>query len=316
MALALLTCACARVPASSGLGSASRIWDVRGEVFIGEDVLVARLTSARFRLLGEVHDNPFHHLLRARLLAAIAAGGAHPAVVFEQFDLGKDDALGRAQREHANADRLAEAGALDRRAWQWPLHQPLIEAALAAHLPIYAGNATRTMLEVVTRRSDLSGLPTAWQSRLADARWTERQAALLREDIVEGHCGKLPEAMVAHLVLAQRVRDAAMAEALLRDATEDGAILIAGNGHVRHDLGVPVYLGDAAGSVVSVGLMEVESVRLRMPDAARAAAMTKAGFDYVWLTPDAPREDPCAAFSIPPGPSAGTTSSVPPAGRR
>lgn len=307
VALALLTGACAAVTAPDP-ASPSRIWDVRGEVFIGEATLVARLTAVRFRLLGEVHDNPLHHLLRARLLAAIAARGAQPAVVFEQFDLGQDDALGRAQREPTSADRLAEAGALDRRAWQWPLHRPIIEVALSAHLPIYAGNATRAMLESVTRKSDLSGLPTAWQARLDGARWTAQQAAVLREDIVEGHCGKLPDAMIPRLVLAQRVRDAAMAEALLHDANADGAILIAGNGHARRDLGVPVYLGEAAGNMVSVGLIEVESAALHTADAARTAAMKVSGFDYVWLTPEAPRDDPCAALAMSSAPTGRTTS--------
>ncbi|MEP6657451.1 MAG: ChaN family lipoprotein, partial [Betaproteobacteria bacterium] len=252
---------------------------------------------------------------------AIVERGAQPAMVFEQFDLGRDDALGRAQREPTSADRLAEAGALDRRAWQWPLHRPIIEVALSAHLPIYAGNATRTTLESVTRKNDLSGLPMAWQARLDGARWTARQAAVLREDIVEGHCGKLPDAMIPRLVLAQRVRDAAMAEALLQDANADGAILIAGNGHARRDLGVPVYLGEAAGNTLSVGLIEVEPAPLQAADAARTAAMKVSGFDYVWLTPEAPRDDPCAALAISSAPTGrtispgGATSTVPPAER-
>ncbi len=321
VAWALLAGGCAAFTAPD-TASPSRIWDVHGEAFIAEPVLLARLASVRFRLLGEVHDNPLHHRLRARLLAAMAARGAHPAVVFEQFDLGQDDALGRAQREQTTADRLAEAGALDRRAWQWPLHRPIIEVALAARLPIYAGNATRAMLEDVTRKSDLSTLPRAWQALLANSHWTARQAALLREDIVEGHCGKLPDAMVPHLVLAQRVRDAAMAEALLHDANDDGAILIAGNGHARRDLGVPVYLGDAARNTVSVGLIEVEPAPLQTIDGARTAAMKVSGFDYVWLTPEAPRDDPCAALAISPRPEGvttslgGITSPVPPARRR
>src|SRR5439155_15184454 len=101
-----------------------------------------------------------------------------------------------------------------------------------------------------------------WSARLRAARWTGREAATLRADIVESHCNKLPEAVVPRLVLAQRVRDAAMAQALVNDATADGAILIAGNGHVRNDLGVPVYLHapglpDAAAQSISLALIEV-----------------------------------------------------------
>ncbi|MEP6657771.1 MAG: hypothetical protein ABJC33_11085, partial [Betaproteobacteria bacterium] len=74
VALALLAGACAALTAPDA-ASRSPIWDVRGKVFIDEATLVARLTAARFRLLGEVHDNPLHHLLRARILAAIVERG-------------------------------------------------------------------------------------------------------------------------------------------------------------------------------------------------------------------------------------------------
>src|SRR5687767_11085110 len=58
-----------------------RIWDVRAERFVSERQLVADIAAARYRLLGEVHDNPAHHDIRARLIVAIADTGARPAVV-------------------------------------------------------------------------------------------------------------------------------------------------------------------------------------------------------------------------------------------
>jgi uncharacterized iron-regulated protein len=271
---------------------------------VSESQLAADLAAARYRLLGEVHDNPAHHEIRARLISTIAATGARPAVVFEQFDLPRDEALRAAQAVGADAEQLAEAGQLDRKAWLWPLHEPILEAALAMRLPVRAGNLSR---------ADLRGdLPTAvdrdtnaiWYARLHAGRWTEAQAAALRTDIVEGHCRRLPEAIVPRLVLAQRVRDAAMAQALVSDATAGGAILIAGNGHVRADLGVAVYLHaaglpDADARSVSLGVIEVSADDESASDFPWQVVADHPGFDYIWFTPPVSRDDPCAGFAVP-----------------
>ena len=98
--------------------------------------------------------------------------------------------------------------------------------------------------------------------------------------------------------LAQRYVDAHMADVLVKAAEMHGAaFLLAGNGHVRTDRGVPWYLRQLAPSrkVVSVMLLEVEDGKLdgaagpRTPDGAWAA-------DYVLFTPRHARLDPCEAM--------------------
>jgi uncharacterized iron-regulated protein len=276
------------------------IWDVRASRFVTEDQLVAVLANARYRLLGEVHDNSAHHALRARLISELAARGARPAVVMEQFDLDRDDALRAAQASGRDAEGLADAGRLDRKGWQWPMHKPILEAAITAGLPVRAANLSRDLL-----RADVQSLAEAdtarWSARFHAAQWTKAQAAELREDIAASHCGKVPDAIVPRLVLAQRLRDAAMAQALVDAETADGAILIAGDGHVRADLGVPVYLHapglpGAAARSISVGLLEATAEDRRRPDFPRGLVGDNPGFDYLGFTPPAPREDPCAAM--------------------
>jgi uncharacterized iron-regulated protein len=280
-----------------------RIWDVRAHRYLGESKLVANLADARYRLLGEVHDNAAHHVIRARLIDAIAATGARPAVVLEQFDLDQDEGLITAQARGADAEQLADAGRLDRKGWQWPLHKPILEAALAHHLAMRAGNLPRAQLreeeQVANERPKTIGY-----ARFRAARWTDAQAAALSADIVAGHCGQVPESAIPRIVLAQRLRDAAMAQALVNAATPSGAILVAGNGHVRSDLGVPVYLHapglpDAGARSVSLGLIEVTSEDERAADFPRQVVSGNPGFDYLWFTPPAAREDPCANFRMP-----------------
>jgi uncharacterized iron-regulated protein len=85
-------------------------------------------------------------------------------------------------------------------------------------------------------------------------------------------------------VVVQRARDAHMAAAM-REAPGDGAVLIAGVGHVRHDVGVPRMLPD--GETVSVAFIEVR---------ADMTAPPALDVDYVWLTPRVDDRDPCERF--------------------
>jgi len=296
------------------------IWDVAAARFVPEAELLGALESARYRLLGEIHDNPLHHVIRARLIKALAARGTHPAVVFEQFDLDHDEALRAAQAAGGDAEQLAETGRLDRKAWQWPMHRPILEAALAARLPVRAGNLSRAALRGDLQTAVDKDTHAMWYARFHAASWTQARATALRTDIVESHCGKLPEAIVPRLVLAQRVRDAAMAQALVNAATTkqglanaspaDGAILIAGDGHVRADLGIPIYLHarglpDADARSVSVGFVEASPEEEHAADFSRQLVAEHPGFDYIWFTAPTAREDPCAgmqrsSFRMPP----------------
>lgn len=283
-ALALLLGACASAPPSPLEG---RIWDARALTFVSEDALVARLAAARYRLLGEVHDHPRHHQLRARLIGRLA--GDRPRIFFEQFDRENDDALREARRAGADADGLARAGKMDA-GWRWPLHRPLLQAALDAGLEIRAANLSRSEARRIASGGVVPGAPEL-EAPLARAGWTASDEAQLRGEIVEAHCGVLPESAATPMALSQRARDAAMALAL--GGATGPAILIAGNGHVRRDRGVPRYLPSPR-EALSVGFVEAAG------DAAdpRAAAGPAENpfYDYVWFTAPQSRPDPCEEF--------------------
>jgi uncharacterized iron-regulated protein len=268
-------------------GLEGRLWDVRAERFVAEEDLVARLRAARYRLLGEVHDHPAHHAMRARLLAKLA-----PAeVFFEQFDREHDAALRAAQRGGADADALAKAGRLDK-SWRWPAHRPLVEAALAARLPVRAANLSTADARRIARAGVLGAEDAPLTEILARADWSEARDRAMRTAIIDGHCGMLPGSAAPGMALAQRARDAALAQALAGGAGP--AVLIAGNGHVRRDLGVPAYLPrDAA--VLSLGVLETKPGETD-PRAYARGADGGAAYDIVWFTPPHPRPDPCEAF--------------------
>ncbi|MET0210262.1 MAG: ChaN family lipoprotein [Burkholderiaceae bacterium] len=242
-----------------------------------------------FILLGEVHDNADHHRARAEQLRRLIAQEPRTAVVFEQFSRAQDAAVAQARRSSpADLDTTLTAAQFDRKAWRWPLHQPLFDVSLPTGAELRGGNLDREQVRRIVREGD-----AAWPADLLALRdrtpWDAAQQASLRKDIQDGHCGAMPEAMLPGMVQAQRARDAAMAQAMLQ-ARAQGAkqvVLIAGNGHVRRDVAVPVYLraaGVTASDIDAVGYLEPGSAA---PDDQ---------YDRVERAPAPSREDPCAAF--------------------
>lgn len=261
--------------------------------------IAQRLRSARHVLLGEIHDAAAQHRLRAAVLKALLADGRPTWVVFEQIDREHNAALAKAARD---TEAFVTAGQLDRKAWAWPLHRPLFDAALATDATVVGGNLSRAEAgRVVTGGAAQAPLELQrWLGTPAAADadsprgWTLAQDAELRRQVDEGHCGALPAAMIGTMALAQRARDAALAAAMIAAPPGARVVLIAGNGHVRRDIGVPYYLAAAqAGDIVSVGFLE------RGPDGATRA---DGPYDEVWFTAPVDRPDPCASFR-PPGAS-------------
>ena len=242
-----------------------RIWDARAERLVAP-ADVYRAAHAPYVILGETHDNPEHHRLQLALLEALAARGERRILAMEQFDGEYQAAMDAARAAGADAEKLADAGHFDRRGWNWPLYRPLVQFALEHGWPIVAANLSRADARSIVADPARARLPPAPP---------DVQAALER-DIIDGHCGKAPEAkLLAGMVQAQRARDAQMASVL-----KPGSVLIAGAGHARRDRGVPLYLGDAG--LISIAFVEVES-----------GEADSASYDYLWFTPRAQRKDPC-----------------------
>jgi uncharacterized iron-regulated protein len=255
------------------------------------DELAGRIAEARFVLAGEKHDNPHHHRAQARLVDMMARDGRRPAVVWEMIDLGQEAAL----RAYLGSPRATPEGMGPAVGWNetgwpdWSEYQPIAAAAFRHGLAQAAGNLPRTATRAVARQGfDGIGDPTA-EALARNARWTPDDDVALNEELVEGHCGMMPDHMMTPMNRVQRARDAAMAAAMLEADDGDGAILIAGNGHTRADRGVGRYL-EPERRVLSVGIMEV--VDGETDPAAYVAGY--APFDVVLFTPAVESPDRCA----------------------
>jgi uncharacterized iron-regulated protein len=251
-----------------------------------------RLHGNAVVMLGEVHDNAEQHRLRLDVLRRAFAAGWRPAIAMEQFDREHQADIDRARRERPTdaqhlIDIAAPPSSRPGSGWNWDFYRPFVALALEYDVPLVAANLSNQDTTRIVKGGDSAVFDDATIAMLGldqpiAAEW---QAAHERA-IDAGHCHALPPAVWPRMARAQLARDAVMAETLRRQVGGNGVVLLAGNGHVRRDIGVPRWLGAAwQGQVFAVGYLETS-------DDAPPATI----FDAVVRTAPAPRPDPCVEF--------------------
>lgn len=268
----------------------AQIIDIKSGKEISAQVLAERLRTADIVLLGELHDNVRHHELRGRLIAQFADPGR--TVVAEHLpDTGQV-----VFQSDTRAD--LEAAGFDAAGWEWPAHQALYEQIRARGLTLVGGNLPKERARQIFLQG-VTGLPDRMAQTYASARLDGPAEKSLDHDLIEGHCGKLPDRYLLRMRFAQRIADIAMAHALLDHRP---SVLVAGNGHVRKDYGVPQVLAAAAPTLkqLSVGFLERSGDPQRPVQESAQDLINSVSnqYDFVWLTERAERKDPCQDFKL------------------
>jgi uncharacterized iron-regulated protein len=249
----------------------------------------ARLVSARARdaeviYLGELHDNPDHHVIQTRIVEALLADGRRPALAFEMIPETRQavlDAAIRGNGDPADVDRQL--------AWTaggWPdfaMYWPLFELARRHGLPVVATDLDPT----INRRISRDGLgaagadPGRLRSALPDS--PTRDQAIVRR-IQEAHCNRVSESRALRMleswyarnvVIARRVGDA------LTGAHQ--VVVIMGRGHESPGA-VPEQL-----AALRPGTRQLVVALF----AGQADGPVEPLADVVWVTPDRPHPDFC-----------------------
>lgn len=241
--------------------------------------LRAALGQPGFTLIGEVHDNAAVHALRAQALDQALAAGWRPALAFEQFDRERQADIDAARREAPqDVDALIARAKPAGKGWHWDFYRPLLVLALRYDLPIVAANLSRADASKVVKQGYAAALSTEQIARYRlDVGVPDALQAGQMRAIAIGHCNQLPDSLLPGMARAQIARDVVMADAIAPYRAR-GVVLIAGNGHVRRDLGVPHWLPEAR----ALGLLESPE-----PQA----------YDQSWVLPRQDRPDPCAGLA-------------------
>lgn len=298
------------------------IWSARDGRTASASELALAISSAPYALLGEVHDNPDHHRLQGW---EIAKHRELSAVMLEMLSRDHSDQLTAFYSDKTAGarapERFAQLVEWDKSGWpSFEIYAPIISAALGARATVGSASPPRSWVTAVSKNGlsalgavmmkwfdeRLPGVPTngplsvfpELATRLLglDAPLDPALASELKTEIKDAHCGLFPDEALPRMAEVQRLRDAFMADAIGTDRDGKRVVLIAGNGHVRRDRGVPYYLkrrGVKPDEIVSVMHVEVEDGQTdpatyvpRAPDGTPAV-------DYLWFTPRQARDDPC-----------------------
>jgi len=179
-------------------------------------------------LIGEQHDAKSHARVHERWVRMLAERGALAALALEMAERGGSTAgLPRtaSEAEVQHALRWSQGS------WPWARYGPAIMAAVRAGVPVVGANLPRARNREAMQDEGLDKLLPA------------AVLAAQQEAVRAGHCDLLPPQQIAPMTRIQVARDAAMAQAvssLVRPGKT--VVLLAGAGHVRRDVGVPLHL--------------------------------------------------------------------------
>jgi len=237
-------------------------------------------TAQDILILGEVHDNPAHHVVQAEKVTALTP----TALVFEM--LTPDQADGVVFAEAADQDALNTVLGWDDSNWpDFAMYYPIFAAAPGAR--VYGAGLPRAeamealnggMATLFGDEATAYGLDQPLPGDQQEAREALQFSA---------HCDAIPREMLSGMIDIQRLRDAKLARAALRAYAETGGpvAVITGNGHARRDWGMPAYIARVAPDV------EMQVIGQTEDDGP-----IEGGFDMVVSSPTVDRPDPCLAF--------------------
>ncbi len=230
---------------------------------------VDALLPADALLIGEQHDAAEHQQIEQQVVAHLAGRGLLAALTLEMADAGTSTAAlkpSSTEKQAQDALKWQEAG------WPWAAYGPAVMAAVRAGIPVLGANLPMAQMRGSMGDAKLDGqLP---------APALKEQQQLIRS----GHCDLLPESQITPMTRIQIAKDMTMAKTIQAAALPGKVVvLLAGNGHVNRQLGVPQHLPDT---------LQAKAIHLR----AGEASGKDAAFDVTWPTPALPEKDYCAGL--------------------
>ena len=267
---------------SCNLLATEMIFEYKTKNQVNVQDLIAAIQDADIILLGEIHDNLFQHRARADLVSKIQS--KEFAIVSEHLVSGSKITY--------SGSLLADLETIgfNRKAWSWPVHEVLYKKFEELSLPVFGGNLSKKDINNIYSGIGFSQSDTLTPTVKRSALDSQLKDKLINA-LVAGHCGVVEEDLLSFMFKVQRLRDASLAYIATKVAP---AIVIAGNGHVRRDYGVPQILKkiNPNSNVISIAFLERDKLS-ETTDNLIEKLFKDADTDYIWLTEAVSRIDPC-----------------------
>ncbi len=241
------------------------------------DQLQQELIKARVIFVGEVHDDPEHHLVQTQVLLALLRIIPYVHVGVEYLDIMSQKAADDFVAERISEDTFLQEGDWEKN-WGYPFHlyRSIFQAVRWKARGLAALNAPRQIVSKVGR-SGIKSLDAGERRLIAsDIDLGNDSHRRYLETIFNRHPSFHP-GRFDYFYEAQCVWEETMAERAADHLKGKPGIMVVfcGNGHIAHRFGIPERLGRRAeGEILTI-------FPFRMSE---GASIPRDLCDYVWLT--------------------------------
>lgn len=271
----------ATIPGVSGHFKIGQIVELKTGSVLSFDQFIDQISSKELIFIGEVHNNPDHHLIQVQILQSLVPCCGPLTMAMEFFQEPQQPLLDRyLQGELTESEFLKEVKWGGGWGFHYHFYRPLILLAKQNDYSVLAINAPNDIIRKVARHG-LKSLNTSERDQLAKDIDLNNEAhrAYVRE--AYGHHGHKGLESFEYFYEAQCAWEDTMAQNLAEYLRENGKKLIvfSGNGHIINKFGIPDR---------TVGRFPVSMVTIMPYPMDEEVAIEKETADYVWLTADYP----------------------------
>lgn len=265
--------------------SQGRIIDLKTGKAIDFPTLIDQLGPVNVIFVGEIHNNPEHHLIQVQLLQALMTRYAPPvAVAMEFFDTTRQSVLDRFMA--GDLDENAFLKEVDwENAWRFPyrLYRPLLWVAKDKGSALLGINAPNRIVRKVAR-TGLESLPPEERNQIArdiDLKNNAHRDYLSSIFKQHGSGKKSPHGLgnFDYFYQAQCVWDETMAQTIADYIKVHGGkmVVFTGNGHIVNRFGIPERV---------LRRVDINAATILLYPLTERTIINRRLADYVWLTSD------------------------------
>ncbi len=239
--------------------------------------LADELSKADVVILGEFHDNLAHHETQLAVLQELHEKGWLKQLALEMLTPSQQMGADKAVKERISNPEQLRVMLNWERGWDWQLYGPIVSWATSEGIPLVAANLDEGEKQTVRDQPE----------RLGKVVLGEHGLTTHKKQFRSSHCGHTNPAREETMLRVQVARDARMAASLL--SRVPGTALLAGNWHVRNDIGVPRYVLAQRPDIkiLTVGMAET-------PQPVDADFASR--YDITWGSEGVERPDFCEMF--------------------
>ncbi|OTA18884.1 hypothetical protein Xbed_02870 [Xenorhabdus beddingii] len=244
------------------------VLDMKTGKTITPDELLEQLASFPRVIVGEKHDNPYHHQIELWLVQQLGEKRPHGSVLLEMISPDQQEKVNKVknwlQGNPIVRDERVQKLLAWNQGWPWKWYGDLVMELMKAPYPLLAANLDRHEIDQAYknhRAGDRTPLvPDDVKKRLEIT-------------IKNSHGGNIDDQHLSAMTQIQQLRDQRMAEQLVKAPAP--ALLFAGGYHAVKAMGVPQHVKKIAPDEKMVVFVIAE----------KGVSLNNEYADFVWFTP-------------------------------